>query len=198
MDAIFQPTVKEKMRMDRWLFPKVLLLLVIVILISACATSPIDKAYRLNARRDDLPFPMALRNPDQYAGSAVVWGGIIIQTKNLKKGSQIIIMETSLDDTTRPIDPRDTRGRFIAASPDFLDPELYRKGRAVTVAGVIAGKKILPVGDSNYTYPVVTIQQIYLWEEKKEPPEYYYVYPRFYWGWGPHWYWGGGHHRHHH
>ena len=81
-----------------------LALCVFLILISACATSPIDKQYRQEAKADNLPFPMALRNPDAYIGDTVVWGGTIIKTSNLKKGSQIIVLETALGSDTRPLD----------------------------------------------------------------------------------------------
>lgn len=158
---------------------------------SACATSPIAEQYRLEAREDNLLFPMALRNPDAHVGDSVVWGGKIIETKNLKNKTRIIVMETTLGDETEPLDPRHSKGRFIAESPDFLDPELYKKGEKVTVAGVIAGKQKMPIDETTYTYPVVTIKQIHLWEEEKEP-EYRYYYPYGYWGWGPHWRFGGG------
>lgn len=170
-------------------------LCVFLMLLSACATSPIDKQYRQEAKADNLPFPMALRNPDAHMGDAVIWGGAIIQTTNLKKGSQMIVLETALGDDTRPMDPRYSKGRFIAETPDFLDPELYQKGREITVAGVIAGKKILPVGNTKYTYPVITIKQIHLWEVEQEQPQYRYIYPYGYWGWGPYWGWGGYHGR---
>ena len=172
--------------MTHYRLPKVLMLMALLSLVSACATSPIDKQYRQEARQDNLPFSTALCNLDACIGKNVVWGGIIIQTKNLRKGSRIIIMQTALDGDTRPIDPRDTEGRFIAYSPDFLDPELYQKSREVTVAGTIKGKKRMPIGATNYMYPVLTIKQIYLWEEEREE----YPYGAF--GGGSHWHWGRG------
>jgi outer membrane lipoprotein len=164
------------------LHSKHLILCIVFILVSACATSPIAKQYLQEAKEDNLLFPMALRNPDAHIGSTVVWGGRVIETKNLKKGSHIVVLETSLARDTRPIDPRYSKGRFIAISSDFLDPELYTKSREVTIAGVITGKKKMPIGGTVYTYPVVTIKQIYIWEEEQEPV--YYYYPYGYWGWG--------------
>lgn len=164
------------------LHSRLLISCIIFILLSACAISPISKQYLQKAKEDNLPFRMALRNPDAHIGSTVVWGGRIIETINLKKGSYIIVLETSLARDTRPIDPRYSKGRFIAQSSDFIDPELYTKCREVTVAGVITGKKKMPIGNMIYTYPVVKIQQIYLWEEEEEPVYYYYPYGA--WGWG--------------
>lgn len=155
--------------------------IIALFLVSACATSPISKQYLQQAKEDNLPFRMALRNPDAHIGATVVWGGRVIHTENLKKGSYIIVLETSLARDTRPIDSRYSKGRFIAQSSDFLDPELYTKCREVTVAGVITGRKKMPIGNMIYTYPVVKIQQIYLWEEEEEVDIYY---PYGYWGWG--------------
>jgi outer membrane lipoprotein len=163
--------------------PVLLAVCVFLIFISACATSPIAKHYRLEAKADNLPFPVALQNPDAHIGNTVVWGGTIIKTNNLKKGSRIVVLETPLGYETRPIESRFSKGRFIAESSNFLDPELYKKGREITVAGVIAGKKILPIGDTRYTYPVILIKQIYLWEEELEQPQYLYAHPYGYWGW---------------
>jgi len=33
----------------------------------------------------------------------------------------------------------------------------------VTVAEILEGKEVLPLGEINYTYPLVTSRELYLW-----------------------------------
>jgi outer membrane lipoprotein len=159
----------------------------LLIAVSACATKPIAKQYRQEAKAEDLSFSMVLQDPDAYLDAIVLWGGIIIETKNLKEGTELIVLETPLGRDERPKSAQHTRGRFIAMSSKFLDPAVYKARKKITVAGQVAGQKNLTIDKTTYSYPVVTIKQLHLW--KKRPPYVYYPYPYDYWGWGP--YWGG-------
>jgi len=66
-----------------------------------------------------------------------------------------------------------------------LDPEIYKRGNQVTLAGVVSGEKILPLGEGSYNYPVIMIKELHLYE--KQP---YYPYPYGYYDYwnGPFWY----------
>lgn len=176
--------------MGRYLFPKFIAAVACLLLASACATSPIAKEYRQEAKAENLTFPMVYGNPDAYVGDIVLWGGVIIETTALKEGTRIIVLETALGDEERPRGTKYSQGRFIAMSPNFLDPALYKKGRKITVAGEVSGKKEMTLGETTYTYPVVTVKQIHLWEKRPRYRYYYpYGYPYDYWGWGPYWDW---------
>lgn len=53
------------------------------------------------------------------------------------------------------------------------------------MAGEILGEKVLPLGAMDYRYPIISGQQIHLWEEY-----YYCPYPYYYspwWGFDPWW-----------
>ena len=66
----------------------------------------------------------------------------------------------------------------------YIDPYVFRRGRRITVAGEIQGKKIMRLGDLEYPYPLLQSKQIYLWGEY-----YYYYYPYpypYYWHY-PYW-----------
>lgn len=156
--------------------------------VSTCATSPIAKQYRQEAESENLSFSTVFQNPDAYVGGFVLWGGSIIKTTNLKNGTEVIVLQEPLGREDRPESARYSHGRFIAMSPIFLDPAQFKRGRKITLAGQIAGKKTLPLGEISYTYPVVTVKQMYLW---KRHHDNYYVYPYDYWdwewGWGPYW-----------
>jgi outer membrane lipoprotein len=56
----------------------------------------------------------------------------------------------------------------------FLDPAIYASGRKLTVAGQVEGKVVRPLKEINYTYPVLSAREHYLWR-----PEDVYSAPRF-------------------
>jgi outer membrane lipoprotein len=152
------------------------------LLLSGCAY-PISKELRQEAKESPA-FAMILQNPTAYTGSVVIWGGRIIQTLNTKEGTKILVLEIPLDYEERPEAKRYSRGRFIAKAPKYLDPEVYKPGRKITVAGEVIGKEVKPLGNTEYTYPVVRIKEIHLWRR-----DGVYVYPYPYYGYGPGW-WG--------
>lgn len=160
-------------------------------LLSACAY-PISKELRREATKD-LTFPMVLQDPTAYIGSIVLWGGQVIETQNVTGGSEILVLETPLDYQEMPEADKYSRGRFIAKSSTFLDPEVYKKGKKITVAGEIIGKETKPLGKATYTYPLILIKQIHLWRRIRLYP---YSTP-YDWGWygpyyGPYdWDWNG-------
>jgi outer membrane lipoprotein len=156
--------------------------LLLAVLASGCATYPISKTLRDQASKN-LTFQMALENPDAYTGSTVIWGGIILETKTLTGASEITILETPLQGMELPSSKRYSPGRFIARTKNFLDPEIYSKNKKVTIGGKISGKTTMPLGDAQYTYPVLEIEEIHLWKQ----PTYYRYEPMYYWWYDP---WG--------
>jgi outer membrane lipoprotein len=174
-------------KMTRYPLFRFLVLGLSLLVASTCANPPIAKQYRQEAQSEDLTFSMVLQNPDAYVGDIVLWGGSIIETRNFKEGTEIIVLETPLGREERPRSAKQSGGRFIAMSSRFLDPALYKAGRKITLAGQITGKKALSLGETTYTYPVVTVKQLHLWERR--PRYVYHVYPYDDWGWGPYWGW---------
>jgi len=157
---------------------KIFLLGLFLFQISGCAY-PISKELRQEATKEPT-FPIVLQNPAAYVGSIVIWGGKIIETQNVAGGSEIIVLETPLDYQEMPESEKYSQGRFIAKSSTFLDPEVYSKGKRITVAGEIIGKETKPLGKTEYTYPVIMIKQIHLWRKVRM-----YPYPPPYYGYGP-------------
>jgi outer membrane lipoprotein len=138
---------------------------------------PISQQLRQEARKD-LTFPTVLKNPTNYIGSIVLWGGSIIETVTLSEGSEIFVLQTPLDYVEVPEGSRYSQGRFIAKSSSFLDPEIYKNGRRITLAAEITGKETRPLGKSKYIYPVVAIKELHLWKQRKAS-----VHPYPYHGW---------------
>ena len=160
-----------------------------LLLIAGACTHPISRNLRKEAQKDSIPFTTVLAEPDAAKGKIVLWGGRIIQTTNLKDGSEIIVLETPLDFLGLPDEAESSRGRFIARSTEFLDPAIYSPDRKITLAGKIVGAEERTLGETTYRYPVADIQELYLWE-KPGPEDYIHTWGGPYWGpWpGPYYY----------
>ncbi len=123
----------------------------------------------------NLDFSQVIQNPEAYTGKIVIWGGLIIETSNPPDGGEILVLQTPLDSGEYP-DTKSTYGQFIAKTSTFVDPVIYEKGRKVTLAGEIIGKRVKALGVMKYTYPVVGIKELFLWSKKRvwwQPPSYY-------------------------
>jgi outer membrane lipoprotein len=153
------------------------------------------------AANKDLTFPEVQAEPDAYIGTVVIWGGIIIETDNHPDGTYIKVLQTPLDWREGPKNAEVSQGRFLLKYHGFLDKEIYKKGRRLSIAGEITGKEILPIGEISYKYPVILAKELHLWKDAKYsswdyPPPYYWNYwDRYYYypGWyyyypGPHYY----------
>ena len=175
--------------MKKYLRP--LLLSSILFLIPGCVYV-ISKDVRREVTRD-LSLKEVIKNPDAYKGKVVLWGGVIIESKNLKEGTQVVVLEKDLNSWGRPKESDESQGRFIVFQSGYLDTSIYRRDREITVAGEITGKKVLPIDEIEYTYPVLSPREIHLWSEEKkaeypywhDPWWWYYPYP--YWR-HPYWY----------
>jgi outer membrane lipoprotein len=155
--------------------------------------NPISSEYREEARTAPS-FPQALANPDPYAGTTVVWGGMIVQTSSHVADTDIIVLQSPLDANGEPGAMHVSEGRFIARNPGFLDPAVYSTGRAITVAGTIVGREVLPVGSAKYSYPVVRVKQLHLWGPEYPEPYYDGYWPCYDYYYGPYvgsWYFYG-------
>jgi outer membrane lipoprotein len=112
-------------------------------------------------------FAQVVKEPDAYKGKTVLFGGDIIETKNFADKSVVTVLQRPLDSRDRPATGDVSEGRFIVTTPGFLDPAIYSPGRKITVAGKVVGKEKRPLGEIEYTYPVIEKQGLYLWPAEK-------------------------------
>ncbi len=166
-----------------------LLMGAVLVAVQGCANYPISEPFRTQA--SPLPIGQALQNPNAAKGMLVIWGGRILRTANDPNGSRIYVLELPLDSEERPRENAASGGRFIIRSASFLDPEVYKADRLVTLAGEITGVQAEPIDKLQYTYVVLTIREIHVW--RRVPA--YEPYPGPWgWRWGgwrayPGWYW---------
>lgn len=132
-------------------------------------------------------------------GRDVRWGGVIIDARPDADRTCFEVLSRNLDRSMRPAAEDLTQGRFIACRGGFLDPEVFAKGREITLLGEVSALDQRKIGEFDYTYPVLSAGFITLWPERPDVIINNYADP-FYdpWYWGPYWgprygrYWGYG------
>lgn len=124
-------------------------------------------------------------------GTAVRWGGVLVDTRNESDRTCFEVLSRDLDRYMRPIvDDDRTAGRFIACTNGFHDPEIYSEGREVTITGVVQSLEDRRIEEFDYRYPVLEITDSVLWEKRRTVMMYrpYHdpFYNPYYWG-NPYW-----------
>jgi outer membrane lipoprotein len=160
-------------------------------LLAACATvpQPLQGNYATNVTSVSAQQGGA-------NGTSVRWGGEIISTEPGQQSTCFYVLGRPLDDQARPTSSgnNDSQGRFVACRAGFYDPEVFKRGREITVTGIVQGTMTRKVGDYDYAYPRVEANVVYLWPKRPVVVGYPYGpgwYDPF---WGPYWggpYWGG-------
>jgi outer membrane lipoprotein len=135
-------------------------------------------------------------------GTPVRWGGEIIKTEPGPQQTCFFVLSRPLDSQARPRlgNSGENDGRFVACRDGFYDPEVFTRGRELTVTGTLHGTVTKKVGEYDYAYPRIEANVVYLWPKRQPraayPPGYYDPF----WGpgFGPYWggpwgypYWGG-------
>lgn len=144
------------------------LLLLLIISLLGCA-HVISKELRDKAYGEP-PASALFRDPDESKGRIVILGGVIVSATNIEKGTYIEVLQKPLDYRGRPEDTDTSYGRFIILSEGYLDTAVYSPGREVTVAGEVIGKKLLPLGEIQYPYPLIKSKELYLFEPRYDIP----------------------------
>jgi outer membrane lipoprotein len=166
-------------------------ILLTVLLLASLSTgcAPVISKQLRDRVDTSLRVAQVRKDPEAYRGKWVMWGGVIVGAKNTKGGTVIEVLNTSINAEGRPKDLDRSEGRFLAQYDGYLDVAVYTEGREITIAGVIHGKRVLPLGEIQYTYPLVLVKEIHLWRRKSDEKVYPYPYWHYPWWWY-HPYWG--------
>ncbi len=165
------------------------------LLASACAISEpaptagdqsVSNITVMQARQDER---LALLDGDTTepatgASSVVRWGGTITQVFNRADGSTVVeIVSRPLYSGGRPIHDDRSDGRFQAHIKEFLDPQIVEAGRDMTVVGTLSGRRAGMIGEAEYIFPVVSVQNYRYWKEAVVMPPNHFPhwthYPSF-------------------
>lgn len=170
----------------RWL----LLLGACAFSLSGCASTD-DVGDQSQPGVPHISFAQIKAAPDSYKGQSVTFGGEVLTARRLKEGTRIEILQLPLTSSLQPtLDLSKSEGRFVAMQREFLDPATIPPGTFVTVTGEVAGSVTLPLDETEYTYPVVDIKNMRVWQSREEAPARRpYMGPGPYWApyWGPYW-----------
>ena len=87
-----------------------LFILFLGFLLTACASSP----FTQEGVNRSLSPALANANP-AYHGQTAIWGGLIIQARNMKDKSEIEVLSYPLDTNGEPNRTTEPQGRFFIA-----------------------------------------------------------------------------------
>lgn len=112
----------------------------------------------------------------------VRWGGTIARIDNRKDGTTLLeIVSRPLYGGGRPIHNDRSEGRFLAVINSFLDPEIVKTGRDITVLGRLEGLENGKIGESEYTFPRLAAVNYRYWKPRSAAPPghfpHWYAYP---------------------
>jgi outer membrane lipoprotein len=124
----------------------------------------------------DVHFIQLSANTDAYRGQTVILGGHIIEVRNEARQTIMVVLQTPLGSGQEPLSPDRSEGRFLLQSEGFLDPEIYAKGRTITVAGRVLGQTRESIDHEPYDYLTLEAREIYLWERMEDLYRYRPLY----------------------
>ena len=133
----------------------------------------------------NITFGEVKLNPDAFIGRKIMVGGKIAGVRNSNEGGLMEVVQFTLDDSGFPIEVSKSAGRFIATSPDFLDPLIYKIDRLITMTGEIKGKRTGAIDSMTYVYPMISIQEIFAWKFDENERGVDYPSPSFYNNYNP-------------
>lgn len=131
-----------------------------VLALAACAPAPIYKPAPDAVGA--APFQVA-QSPEQFASHQVIWGGRIVGVTNLADHSEVEVLAYPLDKSQRPQANDSGNGRFIAVMPGYVESLDYPAGGLITVNGQLNGSRAGKVGQADYVFPLVQVNQSHVW-----------------------------------
>jgi outer membrane lipoprotein len=123
-----------------------------------------------------LTFERLLESPEEFIGKRVMFGGVIVETRVLSQGTEVEVVQKEIDFSGYPETGNKTGGRFIFFNKEFLEPEIYSKGKGITGVGKIKGSQISKVGERPYEFPLIEAYELKLFDKVKQKPYFYLPY----------------------
>lgn len=136
------------------------LLVLILLMLTGCASGP---SFDASGTDRAMTPRSAVAEQDTAKGRAVIWGGVILNIANLPDHTRLEVLAYPLDGNQKPKLGDTPLGRFILGYAGYLEPADYTEGRLITVRGEVGGTTRGQIGETEYTYPMLTSGQVYLW-----------------------------------
>jgi len=135
--------------------------LALLALVAGCA-NPFPQDLLAKVEKN-ITYQAFQDEPAQYDGKLMMFGGEIVETKNVQDGAWIFVLQKPLDGEGRPKWDAESGGQFLIMTKSQLDPVAFRRGRSITVIGVVNGSTPQPLRGTEYWYPLLVAQQLQLW-----------------------------------
>ena len=170
---------------------RLLVITIVILALSACTTIP-------EQIQGEFPEISPARVEPGVFESRVRWGGVILGARNEGDRTCFEVLSRDLDKYLRPRVQDSTSGRYIGCKDGFHDPEVFSKGREVTMTGRILAIETRQLDEFDYRYPIVKVDNMVLWQKRRNVVVYRGFHDPFYdpWYWrGPHWGYSSWHRR---
>ena len=141
---------------------RLFILIILAVFLTACTQAIPQESLKM--ADPNLTFQMLIKNPEQYRGKKILAGGQILGTSTREGETWIEVLQKPLDWQNKPKDTDESFGRFLIRFEGFADPAIYTAGKLITVLGEVLGKKVQPLKNMDYAYPVLTPRDHYLWK----------------------------------
>lgn len=151
--------------------PVKILIPFILLTIVACA-HPVSQGMRATLD-PGISVSGLFESPDNYVGKRVMLGGVVVETRNFPEKSEIEVVQKEIDSSGRVSANDATFGRFIFRQRGYLESEIYAKGREVIGVGKVVGSQLGKIGDREYLFPVVEVEELHLIKNYPQSPYYY-------------------------
>jgi len=112
----------------------------------------------------DTPFGVVYAAPQQHLGERLLTGGLVLSLSQEESVSTLEVLAFKLDASGEPINLDDSGERFLARTAEPLDEHL-EAGMLVTLTGTVAGSETVPLTGRDYTYPLLLIHELHLWDQ---------------------------------
>jgi len=140
-------------------------------------------------------FEQIKESPSSERGRLVVLGGEVLSATRLEDKTQIEVLQLPLTDDLVPTTERtESKGRFLAfdSGKEIVDPAILKEGTPVTIIGEVKGETTGRLGESEYHYPTLAIQDMTVWDKQSMVPRAYPYYGYYYgYGYRPYYFWSG-------
>jgi len=113
----------------------------------------------------EVAFGAVFADPAAHLGARLLTGGLILSATEEETTTTLEVLAFELSCTGEPRDVDTSGGRFLARTAEPLDLERYQPGLLVTLTGTVTGSEEVELPGRTYTYPLLRVDEIHLWEE---------------------------------
>ena len=168
---MIQKPVRMKSNLFCWIMVGIMSVLIV-----GCAVTP---QLQLDSVNRALLPTQAVADFSAHKNTRVLWGGIIVSSRNLKQGSLLEVLSYPLGNNHKPDTQKSPLGRFIVEYSEYLETVDYAAGRLLTVVGPLLEIGTGTIGEAEYQYPVLAGEQLFLWPTEDQSTE-----PQVHFGFG--------------